>query len=171
MLPGRSYSIIYRAIKGNCTLQQFVDTYCTVLNKEKIDCGSQDILKRGEKKVLQTQKSFQLCFPPGLLSSLCYSYPCFSKTSISWEWVIAGISINPRIWSLPGFILKPILMSLVYLPVFPFPDADLLLVFEYFLKCQEAFIYVCKLFAPKVMPLIYFHENENRYKEHNKAVW
>lgn len=50
MLPGRGYSIIYRAITGNCTLQQFVDSYCTVSNKENMDCGSQDILKRRGKK-------------------------------------------------------------------------------------------------------------------------
>lgn len=57
MLPGRGYSIIYRAITGNCTLQQFVDSYCTVSNKENMDCGSQDTLKSGEKKKFCKPKS------------------------------------------------------------------------------------------------------------------
>lgn len=68
MLPGRGYSIIYRAITGNCTLQQFVDSYCTVLNKENIDSGTQDILKRRKKKkkkVLQSRSISNYVFLQG----------------------------------------------------------------------------------------------------------
>lgn len=108
MLPGRGYSIIYRAITGNCTLQQFVDSHCTVLNLENMNCANQDTLEKSKKNTLQTQKYFSLCFSPRLLKSLCHCYPCHtvSRTCSIWKQDIAGIPSDLRIWRLPCFTLK-----------------------------------------------------------------
>lgn len=62
MLPGRGYSIIYRAITGNCTLQQFVDSHCTVLNLENMNCANQHTLEKSKKKYPADSEVFLTVF-------------------------------------------------------------------------------------------------------------
>jgi len=129
MLPGRGYSIIYRAITGNCTLQQFVDSYCTVSNKENMDCGSQDILKRRMKKkkiVLQTQKYFYVFLQgsssPCVISILViYS----AKHTLSENRLLLEYQLISEFEVCPVFSLKPIFKGSGYLPVSPLPNTDL----------------------------------------------
>lgn len=122
MLPGRGYSIIYRAITGNCTLQQFVDSHCTVLNLENMNCANQDTLEKSKKKIPCRLRSISHCVFLQGFSSLCVIATLVIQSAehvASENRILLEYHLISEFEGCPVSLLKPIFRGSGYL-CFPF---------------------------------------------------